>query len=80
VEIVDIPTRIVTEKLAEIWHQPIVVEAKPPASGNLGPGFARRAKRICLPSASIRRSEEAHYRQRTRLNQRGRLSPLIGNM
>jgi tripartite-type tricarboxylate transporter receptor subunit TctC len=33
--IVDIATRIVTDKLSEIWHQPIVVEAKPGASGNL---------------------------------------------
>jgi tripartite-type tricarboxylate transporter receptor subunit TctC len=33
--IVDIATRIVTDKLAEIWHQPIIVEAKPAASGNL---------------------------------------------
>src|SRR5438046_2173169 len=33
--IVDIVTRIVTDKLSEIWQQPIVVEAKPGASGNL---------------------------------------------
>ena len=33
--IVDIATRIVTDKLSEIWRQPIVVEAKPGASGNL---------------------------------------------
>jgi tripartite-type tricarboxylate transporter receptor subunit TctC len=33
--IVDIATRIVTDKLSEIWQQPIVVEAKPGASGNL---------------------------------------------
>ena len=33
--IVDIVTRIVTDKLSEIWRQPIVVEAKPGASGNL---------------------------------------------
>src|SRR6516225_6294477 len=33
--IVDIATRIVTDKLSEIWHQPIVVETKPGASGNL---------------------------------------------
>jgi tripartite-type tricarboxylate transporter receptor subunit TctC len=33
--IVDIATRIVTDKLSEIWHQPVVVEAKPAASGNL---------------------------------------------
>jgi tripartite-type tricarboxylate transporter receptor subunit TctC len=33
--IVDIVTRIVTNKLSEIWQQPIVVEAKPGASGNL---------------------------------------------
>src|SRR5262249_30548891 len=28
-------TRIVTDKLSEIWRQPIVVEAKPAASGNM---------------------------------------------
>ena len=33
--IVDIATRIVTDKLSEIWRQPFVVEAKPGASGNL---------------------------------------------
>src|SRR6516225_11101947 len=33
--IVDIATRIVTDKLSEIWRQPIVVEPKPGASGNL---------------------------------------------
>ena len=33
--IVDIATRIVTDKLSEIWRQPIVVETKPGASGNL---------------------------------------------
>jgi tripartite-type tricarboxylate transporter receptor subunit TctC len=32
---VDVVTRIVTDKLSEIWRQPIVVEAKPAASGNL---------------------------------------------
>jgi tripartite-type tricarboxylate transporter receptor subunit TctC len=32
---VDVATRIVTDKLSEIWHQPIVVEAKPAAQGNL---------------------------------------------
>jgi tripartite-type tricarboxylate transporter receptor subunit TctC len=33
--IVDAATRIVTNKLSEIWHQPIVIEAKPAAQGNL---------------------------------------------
>jgi tripartite-type tricarboxylate transporter receptor subunit TctC len=33
--IVDIVTRIVTDKLTEVWRQPIVVEAKPGANGNL---------------------------------------------
>src|SRR3954462_9990617 len=32
---VDVVTGIVTDKLSDIWHQPIVVEAKPSASGNL---------------------------------------------
>ena len=30
--IVDVATRIVTDKLSEIWQQPIVVEAKPGAT------------------------------------------------
>src|SRR5262249_6649692 len=34
--IADVVTRIVTDKLSEMWHQPIVVEAKPGANGNLG--------------------------------------------
>ena len=42
--IVDIATRIVTDKLSEIWHQPIVVEAKPGASGNLAWEQVSRAK------------------------------------
>jgi len=42
--IVDIATRIVTDKLSEIWHQPIVVETKPGASGNLAWDQVSRAK------------------------------------
>jgi tripartite-type tricarboxylate transporter receptor subunit TctC len=42
--IVDLATRIVTDKLSEIWHQPIVVEAKPGASGNLAWEQVSRAK------------------------------------
>ena len=33
--IADVATRIVTDKLSEKWRQPIVVEAKPGANGNL---------------------------------------------
>jgi tripartite-type tricarboxylate transporter receptor subunit TctC len=33
--IVDIATRVVTDKLTEIWRQPFVVEAKPGANGSL---------------------------------------------
>jgi tripartite-type tricarboxylate transporter receptor subunit TctC len=33
--IVDVVTRIATDKLSEIWHQPIVTESKPAANGNL---------------------------------------------
>jgi len=33
--IVDIATRTVTNELSRMWHQPIIVEAKPTASGNL---------------------------------------------
>ena len=42
--IVDVATRIVTDKLSEIWQQPIVVEAKPGASGNLAWDQVSRAK------------------------------------
>jgi tripartite-type tricarboxylate transporter receptor subunit TctC len=42
--IVDVATRIVTDKLSEIWHQPIVIEAKPAASGNLAWDEVSRAK------------------------------------
>jgi tripartite-type tricarboxylate transporter receptor subunit TctC len=42
--IVDIVTRIVTDKLSEIWHQPIVVETKPGASGNLAWDQVSRAE------------------------------------
>jgi hypothetical protein len=34
--IVDIATRIVADRLSEIWRQPIVIETKPGANGNLG--------------------------------------------
>jgi tripartite-type tricarboxylate transporter receptor subunit TctC len=34
--IADVATRIVTDKLSELWRQPIVVETKPGANGNLG--------------------------------------------
>jgi tripartite-type tricarboxylate transporter receptor subunit TctC len=33
--IVDLVTRIVTDQLSEIWRQPVIVEAKPTASGNI---------------------------------------------
>src|SRR6516162_6183332 len=42
--IVDVATRIVTDKLSEIWQQPIVVEAKPGASGNRASYHVSRAK------------------------------------
>ncbi len=42
--IVDIVTRIVTDKLSALWGQPIVVEAKPGANSNLGTDFAARAE------------------------------------
>jgi tripartite-type tricarboxylate transporter receptor subunit TctC len=42
--IVDIATRIVSDKLAEIWRQPIVVEAKPGANGNIGWDQVARAE------------------------------------
>jgi len=42
--IVDVATRIVTDKLSEAWHQPIVIEAKPAAQGNLAWDEVSRAK------------------------------------
>jgi tripartite-type tricarboxylate transporter receptor subunit TctC len=42
--IVDVATRTVTDKLSEIWRQPIVVEAKPAAGGNLAWDEVSRAK------------------------------------
>ena len=42
--VADVATRIVTDKLSEIWHQPIVVETKPGASGNLAWDQVSRAK------------------------------------
>ena len=42
--IVDIVTRIVTDKLSEMWRQPIIVEAKPGASGNLAWDQVARAE------------------------------------
>jgi tripartite-type tricarboxylate transporter receptor subunit TctC len=41
--IVDIVTRIVTDKLSEIWGQPFVVEAKPGANGSLAWDHVARA-------------------------------------
>jgi tripartite-type tricarboxylate transporter receptor subunit TctC len=42
--IVDVATRIVTDKLSEMWHQPIVIEAKPAAQGNIAWDQVSRAK------------------------------------
>jgi tripartite-type tricarboxylate transporter receptor subunit TctC len=42
--IVDIVTRIVTDKLSAYWRQPIIVEAKPGASGNLAWDQVARAE------------------------------------
>ena len=42
--IVDIVTRITTEKLSALWGVPIIVEAKPGANSNLGTEFVARAE------------------------------------
>jgi tripartite-type tricarboxylate transporter receptor subunit TctC len=42
--IVDVATRIVTDKLSEIWRQQIIIEAKPVAQGNLAWDEVSRAK------------------------------------
>lgn len=42
--IVDIATRVITEKVSKILGQPITVEARPGANGNLGTDLAARAE------------------------------------
>ena len=42
--IVDVTTRIVTEKLSQMWGQPIIVEAKPAASGSVAWDQVARAE------------------------------------
>lgn len=42
--IVDIVTRIVAEKLSEMWAQPIIIESKPGANGNIAWGQVARAE------------------------------------
>src|SRR5262245_60146040 len=42
--IVDIVSRIVTDKLSEVWRQPFVVEAKPGANGSLAWDQVARAE------------------------------------
>jgi tripartite-type tricarboxylate transporter receptor subunit TctC len=42
--IVDVVTRIVTDRLSEIWQQPIIVEAKPTGSGNVAWDQVARAE------------------------------------
>jgi tripartite-type tricarboxylate transporter receptor subunit TctC len=42
--IVDIATRVVTDKLTEIWRQPFVIEAKPGANGSLAWDQVARAE------------------------------------
>ena len=41
--IVDIVTRIVTDKMSETWHQPIIVEPRPGANGNIALDMVSRA-------------------------------------
>jgi tripartite-type tricarboxylate transporter receptor subunit TctC len=42
--IVDIVTRIVTDQLSDVWRQPVIVEAKPSASGNIAWDQVSRAE------------------------------------
>ena len=42
--IVDIATRIVTDRLTELWRQPFVIETKPGANGNVAWDQAARAE------------------------------------
>src|SRR3954469_11193001 len=41
---VDIVARIVGQQLNEIWKQPVIVESKPGAGGNLGTDQVAKAK------------------------------------
>src|SRR5947209_1387781 len=41
--IVDVLTRILSDRLSNIWHQPILVETRPGANGNLAWDQASRA-------------------------------------
>jgi tripartite-type tricarboxylate transporter receptor subunit TctC len=41
--IVDVATRIVTERVAQSWGQPVVVENRPGANGNLGAAAVKNA-------------------------------------
>lgn len=38
----DIVSRVITQKLAELWAQPVVVENRPGAGGNIGAGIAAK--------------------------------------
>lgn len=40
----DLVARVIGEKLSSYWHQPVIVENKPGAGGNLGSSYAKRAK------------------------------------
>lgn len=42
--IVDVVTRIVTDQMSEVWRQPIIIEAKPTASGNIAWDQVARAE------------------------------------
>ena len=41
---VDILARLIGQKLSEAWHQPVVIDNKPGAGGNLGTELVARAK------------------------------------
>src|SRR5881394_4469144 len=42
--VADLLPRVVGEKLSQIWKQPVVIENKPGASGNIGMELAARAE------------------------------------
>lgn len=42
--IVDINTRILTDELSKLWHQPVVVDNRPGGNGNIGAEAVRQSK------------------------------------
>ena len=46
----DIGLRIIAPKLSELWGQPVIVDNRPGAAGNLGADAVAKAARTATPS------------------------------